>query len=79
MSLRIDNGALVVRDGFTHYPQALQEWRFFPGASNLPSRIVVLDGSGSLTFDLMDWLAEQRIPLIRIDWRGDVVTVLNHA
>ena len=40
MGLRIDNGALVVRDGFTHYPQALKELRFFPGASNLPSRIV---------------------------------------
>ncbi len=79
MGLRIDNGALVVRDGFTHYPQALKEWRFFPGASNLPSRIVALDGSGSLSFDVMDWLAEQRIPLIRIDWRGNVVTVLSHA
>jgi CRISP-associated protein Cas1 len=79
MALRIDNGGLVVRGGFTHYPQALREWRFFPGASNLPSRIVVLDGSGSLSFDVMDWLAEQRIPLIRIDWRGNVVTVLSHA
>src|SRR5271156_2137469 len=79
MGLRIDNRALVVRDGFTHYPQTRREWRFFPGASNLPSRIVVLDGSGSLTFDVMDWLAGQRIPLIRIDWRGDVVTVLSHA
>jgi hypothetical protein len=76
MGLRIDNGTLVVRDGFTHYPQALRERRFFPGASNLPPRIVVLDGSGSLSFDVMDWLAEQRIPLIRIDWRGNVVTVL---
>ena len=79
MCLRIDNGALMVRDGFTHYPQALREWRFFPGASNLPSRIMVLDGSGSLSFDVMDWLAQQRIPLIRIDWRGNVVTVLSHA
>jgi len=79
IGLRIDNGALVVRDGFTHYPQALKEWRFFPGAPNLPSRIVALDGSGSLSFHVMDWLAEQRIPLIRIDWRGNVVTVLSHA
>jgi CRISPR-associated protein Cas1 len=76
MGLRINNGALVVRHGFTHHPQALKELRFFPGAPNLPSRIVVLDGSGSLSFDVMDWLAEQGIPLIRIDWRGNVVTAL---
>jgi CRISPR-associated protein Cas1 len=75
--LRIDNGALVVRDGFTHYPQALKQWRFFPGASNLPSRIVVLDGNGGLSFDVMDWLAEQHIPLVRIDWRGNVVTTIS--
>ena len=79
MGLRIDNGALVVRNGFTHCPQALKEWRFFPGAPNLPSRIVVMDGSRSLSFDVMDWLTEQSIPLIRIDWRGNVVTVLSHA
>ena len=79
MGLRIHNGALVVRDGFTHYPQVLKELRFFPGASNLPSRVIVVDGSGSLSFDVMDWLAQQRIPLIRIDWRGNVVTVLSHA
>jgi CRISP-associated protein Cas1 len=78
-AFRIDNGALVVRDGLTHYPQAPREWRFFPGASNLPSRILALDGSGILSFDVMDWLAQQGIPLIRIDWRGNVVTVLSHA
>ena len=63
MGLRVDNGALLVRDGFTHYPQTRKEWRLFPGASNLPSRIVVLDGSGSLSFAVMDWLAEQGIRL----------------
>jgi CRISP-associated protein Cas1 len=35
-----------------------------------------VDGSGSLTFDVMTWLAEQKIPLIRIDWRGIAVTAL---
>ncbi len=49
---------LMRSHGFTHYPQALRESRFFPRASNLPSRIVVLDGSGSLPFDGMDWLAD---------------------
>src|SRR6266446_1320551 len=79
MRLHVDNGALVVRNGFTHYPQALDERRYFPGDRRRPSRIIVVDGSGSLTFDVMTWLAEQKIPLIRIDWRGNVVTVLSEA
>ena len=36
----------------------------------------MLDGSGSISFDVLDWLAEQDIPLIRISWTGEVVTVL---
>jgi CRISP-associated protein Cas1 len=36
----------------------------------------MLDGSGSISFDVLDWLAEQRVALIRIDWKGDIVTVL---
>ena len=77
MRFRVDHGALLVRDGFTHYPQAVREHRFFKGARDLPSRIVVLDGNGSLSFDVLSWLAEQQIPLIKIDWRGEVITVAN--
>jgi CRISPR-associated endonuclease Cas1 len=79
MRLHVDNGTLVVRNGFTHYPQALDERRYFPGDRRRPSRIIVVDGSGSLTFDVMTWLASQKIPLIRIDWRGNVVTVLSES
>jgi CRISP-associated protein Cas1 len=79
MRLHVDNGALVVRNGFTRYPQALDERRYFPGDRRRPSRIIVVDGSGSLTFDVMTWLAEQKIPLIRIDWRGNVVTALSES
>src|SRR5712691_2276479 len=79
MRLHVDNGALLVRNGFTHYPQALDERRYFPGDRRRPSRIIVVDGSGSLTFDVMTWLAEQKIPLIRIDWRGNVVTALSES
>jgi CRISP-associated protein Cas1 len=74
--LRVDHGALVVRDGFTHYPQVVEECRFFPGSRGLPSRIVVIDGSGGLSFDVMTWLSEQQIPLIRVDWKGDTVSVV---
>jgi CRISPR-associated endonuclease Cas1 len=76
MRLNVENGALVVHGGFTHYPQAAQEWRFFPGDPQLPSRIVVLDGSGSLSIGVLDWLAAQKLPLIRIDWRGTVQAVV---
>ena len=76
MCLRVHHGALVVRNGFTHYPQRAEEHRFFRGDRRLPSRIVVLDGSGSLSFDVLSWLSEQNVPLIRINWRGEVVTAL---
>jgi hypothetical protein len=74
--LRVDHGALVVRDGFTHYPQPMSEYRLFPGSRDLPSRIIVIDGSGGLSFDVMTWLAEQKTPLIRIDWKGNAQSVL---
>src|SRR5438309_1053611 len=45
MRLRVDNRALLVRGGLTHYPQKAEEWRFFPGDRSLPSRIIVIDGS----------------------------------
>ena len=76
MCLRIEHGALVVRNGFTHYPQRVEEHRFFRGDRTLPSRIIVIDGSGTLSFDVLSWLSEQNIPLIRINWRGEVVTAL---
>lgn len=76
MRLCVHHGALVVRNGFTHYPQAPEEHRFFPGDRRLPSRIIVIDGSGSLSFDVMTWLSEQRVPLVKLDWRGNVVSVI---
>ena len=35
----------------------------------------MLDGSGSLSFDVLSWLVEQRVPLVRLTWRGDVAVV----
>jgi CRISPR-associated endonuclease Cas1 len=70
---------LVVQDGFTHYPQKLQEHRFFPKDPSLPSRIIVLDGSGNITFDALEWLARQNVPLVRVNWRGEVQSVIGNA
>jgi CRISPR-associated endonuclease Cas1 len=73
--MQVNQGSLVVKNGFTHYPQKQDERRFFPGDTRMPSRIVILDGSGSLTLDVMSWLTDRNIPLVRIDWRGKVVTL----
>src|ERR1039457_5237117 len=50
VNLRVEKGSLLVRDGFTHYPQQQEMWRFFPGDWRLPSRIVVVDVDGGLSF-----------------------------
>jgi CRISP-associated protein Cas1 len=71
--LRMDRGSLLVQNGFTHYPQQREGWRFFPGHPDLPSRIVVVDADGSITFDVLAWLSTQRIPLVQINWRGEAI------
>jgi CRISPR-associated endonuclease Cas1 len=75
VSLRIENGALVVRDGFTHYPQKQDCRRYFPRDLELPTRILLLDGSGTLSFDVLTWLAEQGVALARVKWTGEIATV----
>lgn len=75
VSLRVEGGALIIRDGFTHYPQDQAKYRLFPGDLALPPRIILIDGSGTLSFDVLSWLAEQDIPLARVKWTGEVATV----
>ena len=74
--LHIHRGTLMVTHGFTHYPQKAREQRFFPGDPNLPSRIIVLSADGSISLDVARWLAEQHVPLILLDYRGQVVNIL---
>ncbi len=75
VSLRIEHGALVIRDGFTHYPQQQTDYRFFPHDLDLPSRILLLDGSGTLSFEVLSWLATQGVALARVKASGEVATV----
>jgi CRISP-associated protein Cas1 len=75
VSLRVENGALTIQNGFTHYPQKREMIRYFRGDVGLPERIILLDGNGSISFDVLSWLAEQKVTLIRIDWKGDLVRV----
>ena len=76
VSLRIENGALTIQNGFTHYPQKRGINRYFPSDLSLPERIILLDGSGSISFDVLSWLAEQNVSFICIDWKGDIVCVV---
>ncbi|MFM9889019.1 MAG: CRISPR-associated endonuclease Cas1 [Rickettsiales bacterium] len=73
--LRVDRGTLHITCGFTHYPQKREEYRFFAGDRQMPSRIVVLDGDGSITFDALQWLSEQGVALMQLDWRGNISSV----
>jgi CRISPR-associated protein Cas1 len=77
VSLRIEAGTLLIRNGFTHYPQKQETFRFFKGDADLPPRIIMLDGSGSVSFDVLSWLNEQKVPLVKIDWTGNAVTVIS--
>ena len=74
-SLRVEGGSLLVKNGFTHYPQKQETHRFFKGEMGIPERIILLAATGSISFDVLSWLAEQDVSLIRIDWRGNVVCV----
>lgn len=76
-SLRVEHGTLVIRDGFTHYPQEQAKYRFFPRDLNLPNRIMLLDGSGTLSFDVLSWLSEQGVALARIKADGEIATVVS--
>src|SRR3546814_6399753 len=74
-SMRVENGSLVIKQGFTHYPQKQECHRYFKGDLALPRIIMLLDGSGSLSFDVLSWLAEQSVALARIRSSGDVAIV----
>jgi CRISP-associated protein Cas1 len=76
LSLRVDKGCLLVRDGHTHFPQKQRERRFFNSALDIPPIIVVIDGSGEISMDAIDWLARHRVPLIRIRWDGQFSSIV---
>jgi CRISPR-associated endonuclease Cas1 len=76
LSLRVDKKCLLVRDGNTHYPADRREWRFFNASLDIPPAFVVLDGSGNITLDAIDWLARHRVPLIRIRWDGQFASIV---
>ncbi|MGA2636196.1 CRISPR-associated endonuclease Cas1 [Methylocella sp.] len=79
VSLKIQGGALAINNGLTHYPQKREQYLFFRADPDLRERIILLDGSGSISFDVLSWLAEQGVSLVRIDWRGNTVCVASKS
>jgi CRISPR-associated protein Cas1 len=77
LSLRVDKGCLLVRDGNTHYPAERREWRFFNSALDIPPAFVVLDGSGDISMDAIDWIGRHNIPLIRLRWDGQFASIVS--
>lgn len=74
--LSIDRDTLLIRDGLTHAGQERATHRFFKGDPGRPPRIVMLDGSGSLSFDVLTWLSEQGVPLFKANYQGELVSVV---
>jgi CRISPR-associated protein Cas1 len=77
LSLRVEKGCLLIRDGNTHYPAAQREWRFFNSALDIPPAFVVLDGSGDISMDAIDWIGRHKIPLIRVRWDGQFASIVS--
>lgn len=77
ISMRVEKRTLIIRDGATHFPQAVREHQFFKGSMDLPPRIVLIDGSGSITLDAIDWLTEQNVALVRIKFDGSNTVVMS--
>jgi CRISPR-associated protein Cas1 len=70
--LRVDGNSLVVRNGFTHYPQTRREVRFTPRHPRLPGRVVLLNCDGAVSIPALTWLAQQSVPVVLLDWKGNI-------
>lgn len=77
LSVRVDKGCLIVKGGNTHYPAEVRELRFFRGNLDIPPRIIAVDGSGTLTLDALDWMAEQGIAFVRVNYDGTQSAVMS--
>src|SRR5215469_8990722 len=75
--LRVEGNSLVVRHGFTHYPQQRREQRYRPRDRALPERIVLLNCDGAVSVPALAWLAKQQVSLILLDWRGNLTAALS--
>lgn len=75
--ISVDKKRLIIRGGITHYPQKVSEHVFYKGALDLPPRIVIVDGKGTISVDALDWISEQGIALIRIKYDGTSAIIMS--
>lgn len=75
IKLKVNQSTLLIMCGFTHYPQKQEEYNSFPQDCQLPPRFVILDGDGSITLNALEWLQAQGVPLVQINWCGEVKSV----
>ena len=68
-----------MRDGNTHFPSEQRAWRFFNGTLDIPPTIIVVDGSGEITLDAIDWLSAQSVPLVRLKWNGQFASIVTNG
>src|SRR3954470_7794685 len=59
----LETGSLTTR-------KQREDFRFFKGDPAIPPRIIMLDGSGRVSFHVLDWLAKPRVPVIRTTWKA---------
>jgi CRISPR-associated protein Cas1 len=77
LSINVDKERLIIKDGFTHYPQKAARFEFFKGALEIPPRIVIVDGNGFITLDALSWMSEQNVDLIRLTYDGQIQSVIS--
>lgn len=73
----VDKKRLIIRGGITHFPQKVPEQIFYKGSLDLPPRIVIVDGKGTISVDALDWISEQGITLIRIKYDGTSAMIMS--
>lgn len=74
-SLRVQNDALFVRQGFTHGSEQNREQAYYRGVHGL-SLIVVYARTGNVTLDAIKWCASQDIAVTMIDADGSLLNSL---
>jgi CRISPR-associated protein Cas1 len=77
MLMKVDKGCLLINGGLTHYPAEKVTRRYFKGGLDLPPRIIAVDGSGTVSLDALDWISEQAMTFVRINFDGSHSIVMS--
>lgn len=70
-SIKVENDAMVVQPGEL-CEQSREPSVFYRGRVPF-DRLVILSRHGNISIDVLHWLRDQRISLLVLDWKGDIV------